>query len=530
VTLAKDILGTRPLFYTLNKNELCWSSLLAPLVLVPGRPVSLNQEYIAGWFSFFPSTRLTPYVGIESVPPASYVLVRNKQACFQEYWNFEPSHRIRYATDEQYEEHFRHVFADSVRRRLRADAPVTAELSGGMDSSSIVCMADELISRSAEDLSRLDTVSYYDDSEPNWDERPYFTAVEERRGRVGCHLSTEIRSTVPLPHQRAEFRATPASGGSSSRQAMRFAEYFTNRKSRVLLSGIGGDEVLGGIPTPIPELADLLGSRKLDLFVRRTTQWALAIRKPWTHLILETAQEFLPPRIRMLPSARTPPAWLTKDFADRHRNALQGYERRLAFNRVPPSFQVNMFILDALRRQLTCTSISCEPLLDTRYPYLDRELLQFLYAIPREQLVRPHERRSLMRRALASTLPTAVLNRRRKAYASRNPLARIVSECESLLSANSQWASARLGIIDQKAIVEAVRKAQSGKNLPLFQLSRTLALERWLRGLTGGPHLNPLAAPPNPPSEIQNASLNELFGERDEHGTGQSRGSFPKIA
>jgi asparagine synthase (glutamine-hydrolysing) len=485
VILAKDVLGTRPLFYALDDDELRWSSLLEPLVLVGGGSFSLHEEYVAGWFSFFPATHLTPFAEIVSVRPASYVLVKNRQAACREYWKFDPAHAVRYATDEEYEEHFRSIFASSIRRRLRADAPVTAELSGGMDSSSIVCMADRLNSRADVDAPQLDTISYYDDAEPNWDERPYFASVEERRGREGCHLSIAVPPATAIPPHRSEFRATPTSGGASSPLTTPFADYFASRKSRVLLSGIGGDEVLGGVPTPVPELADLLAGGHWRPFVRQTTEWALALRKPWIHLLLETARRFLPPAIRHLPSTQTPPAWLTKEFAERHRDALEGYERRLTFRGVHPSFQINMFIFEALRRQLACTAISSEPVLDTRYPYLDRELLQFLYAIPREQLVRPHQRRSLMRRALRDTVPSVVLNRRRKAYASRNPLAAIVSLCESLMAENARWASARLGIVDQKAAIAAVEKAQSGENLPLFQLSRTLSLESWLRGFTG---------------------------------------------
>jgi asparagine synthase (glutamine-hydrolysing) len=491
VILAKDVLGARPLFYALDDHELRWSSLLEPLVLIGSRPLSLNEEYVAGWFSFFPATNLTPYAEIESVRPASYVLVKNRQVACREYWKFDPAHSVRYATDEEYEEHFRSTFAASIRRRLRSDAPVTAELSGGMDSSSIVCMADQLISHADHDAPQLDTISYYDDAEPNWNERPYFASVEQRRGRKGCHLSAALPpAAVTHPH-RSEFRATPTSRGSSSQPANPFADYFVRRNSRVLLSGIGGDEVLGGVPTPIPELADLLTGGKWEPFVHQTTGWALALRKPWVHLLLETARRFLSPAFRNLPSTQTPPAWVTKEFARRHRDALQGYERRLTFNGVRPSFQVNMFIFEALRRQLACTAISSEPLLDERYPYLDRELLQFLYAIPREQLVRPHQRRSLMRRALRDTVPGVVLNRRRKAYASRNPLTAILSLCESLIAENDCWTSARMEIVDQRAAIAAVQRARSGENLPLFQLSRTLSLESWLRGFIGSPPINP---------------------------------------
>ena len=61
--------------------------------------------------------------------------------------------------------------------------------------------------------------------------------------------------------------------------------------------------------------------------------------------------------------------------------------------------------LEALRRQLACDALSSEPPYEKRYPYLDRALLEFMYAIPREQLVRPGQRRSLMRRALVGIVP-----------------------------------------------------------------------------------------------------------------------------
>ena len=65
-----------------------------------------------------------------------------------------------------------------MRRRLRSDSPVLAELSGGLDSSSIVCMADDIIANEREPLPRLDTISYYDNTEPNGDDSIYFQKIE----------------------------------------------------------------------------------------------------------------------------------------------------------------------------------------------------------------------------------------------------------------------------------------------------------------------------------------------------------------
>ena len=78
---------------------------------------------LKGLILVLPAAHLTPYVGIHSVPPSSSVLIRPGKHIVSESWDFDPSKRIRYRTDGEYEEHFRTVFAEAVRRRL-ADSPI----------------------------------------------------------------------------------------------------------------------------------------------------------------------------------------------------------------------------------------------------------------------------------------------------------------------------------------------------------------------------------------------------------------------
>ncbi len=144
VLLAKDPIGTKYLYYSFDDKQLSWSTILDPLVRFTGRTFEICEEYIAGWFSMFPAVDLTPCVGIHSVPPSSSVFLRPGKHAVSKYWDFDPGKRIRYRTDAEYEEHFRVVFAQAVQRKLRSDRPVLAELSGGRDSSSIVCTADRL--------------------------------------------------------------------------------------------------------------------------------------------------------------------------------------------------------------------------------------------------------------------------------------------------------------------------------------------------------------------------------------------------
>jgi asparagine synthase (glutamine-hydrolysing) len=483
--LAKDPIGTRHLYYSSDEKQIIWSTILDPLVLLAGKGFTLEEEYIAGCLSFFPATHLTPYVGIHSVPPSSSVLIRAGKHTVSRYWDFDPGKRICYNKVGEYEEHFRTVFVESVRRRLRSDSPILGELSGGIDSSSIVCVADTIIASGVAETPRLDTISYYDDSEPNWNERPYFTKVEEKRGRTGCHIDTRSREFFKFEYEIDCFAATPALGARSGEVAKQFEACVASRGNRVVLSGIGGDEVTGGVPTPTLELTDLLAKARFKMLAHQLKVWALNKRKPWSHLLYETARGFFPPVLAGVSKYRKPAPWLNANFIKRNRAALHGYESRLKLFGPRPSFQDNLSTLDMLRRQLECSALVSNPTYEWRYPYLDRNLLEFLYAVPREQLVRPGQRRSLMRRALLEIIPDELLNRKRKAYLARAPMKAISTKLVSLVQGGQQMVSTSLEIIEGEGLRTALQKIHQGREVSLVPLIRTLSLEFWLRGLRG---------------------------------------------
>jgi asparagine synthase (glutamine-hydrolysing) len=485
--LAKDPIGTRHLYYSFDNNQVTWSTILDPLVWLACKPFALNEEYIAGWFSMFPAVDLTPCVGIHSVPPSSSVLLRPGKHAVSKYWDFDPKNKIRYRTDSEYEEHFRVVFAKAVQRKLRSDRPVLAELSGGRDSSSIVCMADNIAACGAADTPRLDTISYYDDSEPNWNERPYFTKVEEKRGRTGWHINvgSQDSETIPAsepppesPHSR--FVPTP---GYDSRTSPQFRMCMASQGNRVVLSGIGGDEVMGGVPTPAPELEDLLARAQFGVLAHQLKVWALEKRKPWFHLFWEAARGFFPPALLGVPKYMRPAPWLQSSFVKRYWAALTGYPSRTKLFGPLPSFQENVGMFEALKRQLACKALPFEPPYEKRYPYLDRGLLEFMFAIPREQLVRPTQRRSLMRRALVGIVPDEILNRKTKAFIARSSMVAISNDWANLMEATQNMVSSSLGIVDPKRISEALHKVRRGEEIPMVTLRRTLFVEGWLKDL-----------------------------------------------
>ncbi len=476
--LAKDFLGCRHLYYSVDDHQIIWSTTLDPLVR-PGKQQQLCEEYIAGWFALFPAAHLTPFIGIHSVPPAMFVDLRPGKCSTSQYWDFNPSKKILYATDAEYEEHFRAALFRAVELRLRSDRPVLAHLSGGMDSPTVVTVGDRILSHGIANAPRLDTISYVSNSEPNWDELPYIRKVEEQRGRCGLHIDVSSMQLMASDHEGLSI--TPAAPKTAA--GKQFQACLESEGYRVVLCGIGGDEVMGGVPTPFPELEDLLVNAQFRMLAHRLKVWALNKRKPWFLLLFEALRRFLPLQLVGVPVQRGPVTWLNERFVKRNLKPLQGYPKRLHVFGLRPSFQNNLLTLDALRRQLACSSLPAGPTYEMRYPLLDRDLLEYLFAVPPDQLVRPGMRRSLMRRALVGIVPEEILTRRRKAAVTRGPRVALSAQWPLIMSMLQNCATGSLDIVNPSKLAEVLQKARLGDEVKLAALIRTLNIEQWLRNL-----------------------------------------------
>lgn len=412
--LARDYIGVRQLFYYPTSKRVTWCSRLSPLALSAGA-LSVCDEYVAGYLAFWPEAHLTPYREIQSVPPGMFVRIKRESCSSHPYWTFNPKHSICYKTDAEYEEHFRHLFREAVRCRLRCDSPVLAELSGGLDSSAIVCMSDDILTNEGADTPSVDTFSFFDRSEPYEEDFLYFTKVEQKRGRKGHHAEL-IGAGNTFRLDFSTFTATP---GFGLRQELKEAqsEVMAGEKYKVILSGTGGDQMLGQALDPRVQLADSVVQLQFTEFFKQLLAWSLFLRRPWTRLLAQSLTIALPNMIRrrMMPVAKAQP-WLNTNFAKKHRIRDRLLPASAGSWSWLPSIRSSFQMLQELAGQMTDAPAFTQ---EIRYPFLDQRLTMFLMAIPTDQLLRPGERRSLMRRALKGILPTEILYRQTKSGTGR---------------------------------------------------------------------------------------------------------------
>lgn len=480
--LARDHAGTRNLYFHDDNDTLRWSTHLETF-FAAGLSSALDEDYAASYLAFRPIRDLTPYQGLRAVLPAHYIAFQNLKCSCKPHWDWMVKSEIRYKSDKEYEEHFFALLKQAVGRRTGPGAPILAQLSGGMDSTSIVCMSDHIRRSLDPHAELLDTISFYDDSEPTLNDRPYFTAVEAHREKVGMHMDTSFSQRTFEPHHSPiGSYLVPGADSSALRRERTFHELIEHGNYRVVLSGIGGDEVLGGVPIPTPGLADDLVAGNLVQLLQSSIRWCLSDRSPLVFSLFQTLKYALLLYLAPRKNETAVPPWISASLGGRvkalaKRDVISGTRIGLR-----PTTIDNGTSWWSVMESLPHLFPSLLARREYRYPLLDRELVGFLLSIPREQLFRPGRKRALVRRALVPIVPAMVLERRRKAYQLRAPLLTMRHAGARLDSLFCDSALARAGLIEPENLrSQLVLTLRSGDPQWWQVLLRAIDLELWVR-------------------------------------------------
>jgi asparagine synthase (glutamine-hydrolysing) len=490
LVLASDYMGVRPLCYHYDSKSVAWSTSAEFLDDLAG-PGGIDEQFILGYLTFSVPADHTPYAGIRGVSPAhSIAFTAGKAPVRRSFWDF-PRRRLRYSSACDYDEHFKQLVADAVRVRLRSCRPVWAELSGGLDSSAIVCVADRLMHQGRTTHQNMVTVSRFSSTSIGSDERRFIRIVHEQVRRPEVYVCLDDCLIESLLSIDANWP------NSLLGAAQRELELMQTAGARVLLSGRMGDTVMGNMADDTSSLAVHLKRGALPTLVQEARRWALATKQPIPQVLWSALVPMLPV------------AW---QFEASHREFLrrQQGERKLDAGPVNEAFSVKPSALDSIRdRRLThLQKALAYPELSKRrlvtnlyrysihrelesatyawqaaftYPYGHRPLVEFALSIPQEVLVEPGERRLLMRRALADTVPPRILQRFSKSAGSAYK-ARCVRELSGqLLGTVHELEVVERGYIEPESLRRRIQEIVNGSCHYLGNMLSIVTVERWLR-------------------------------------------------
>ena len=239
--LARDRLGVRPLFYTVADGALVFGSEIKAILAAPGvsaapDPVALDQIFTY-WSTLSPRTF---FRGIEELPPGHHMLVKDGRISLRRYWELtfpEERAECRRPTRE-YAEEFRDLLIDATRIRLRADVPVGAYLSGGLDSSTVTAIVRSQTTNPLETFS----IAF---SDADYDESGFQTTMARALGtehHVVHATHADIGEVFPEVIWHAE---TPVMRTSPAPMFL-LSGLVRDNRFKVVLSGEGADEVMAG--------------------------------------------------------------------------------------------------------------------------------------------------------------------------------------------------------------------------------------------------------------------------------------------
>src|SRR5215213_4771657 len=479
IVLASDFAGVRPLYYHVQDGRVQWSNRLQSLVEETGIS-DLDEQYIAGFLALGGCANRTPYKGIYSVPPGHAVSVSSKGTSISRFWSMPIGDTIQYQNEHRYEEELRALFREAVAVRLQSESPVLAELSGGLDSSSVVCMANDLIRSGAVSAPRLETVSF---TWQNSLDEPFIREVESHCGIHGARISTR---DVPFITEAQVNDAMP-----EAFQALLTSVAGTARQlgARTILTGQNGDLVMGNWFDDSLQVAASLRRFRIGSAIGEALAWSKILRRPVYQILWRAAQA-------ALPSSLTPAAiYTTSDGSYAPKSVETSLVHRFNVSD-PSSFFSNDWLQAAPERRKYFYSLSMalelrtlqapESLqhLEYTHPFAHRPLVEFLTTVPTDVLCRPGEPRRLMRSAFSELWPLKLRERRSKGsfnapwQAATRPLARALLKAKTLHSVER-------GFVDRASVRSRLERLCLGLDCNESQLRQIILLELWLRNRAG---------------------------------------------
>ena len=416
LTIGRDRLGKKPLYYWTDGAQLVFASEIKGLLEHPAVPRRLDAAVIPAYleFGYVPTPR-TFFEGITSLPPG-HVLIAEPGAAplVERYWTppVGPSGNPADASPTE----VRRLLRDAVQRRLISDVPLGAFLSGGLDSSAIVALMSELSDESVPTF----TIGF---AEARFDERKYARLVSTRF-RTDHHEYVVEPDKVELVERLVWHHDQPF--GDSSAIPTYLLSEVTKRHVTVALSGDGGDELfagyerfaaaravggLGRAPDPLRRVvahaATKFPSRLAPGRAGRIRRLlTVADREP--HEALRTWAGFVGDDEREMLIGQSAGDWSDEAYTE----IWEASEGAALLDRLL-NLNLQTYLPDDLLVKTDRMSMAHG--LEVRSPFLDIELLQLATRLPVQAKARGLSLKRILREAFAD-LPTEVLHRRKQGF------------------------------------------------------------------------------------------------------------------
>jgi asparagine synthase (glutamine-hydrolysing) len=484
---ARDPLGVKPLYYHLDAKRFVCASELQAILLDAEFSIAPNEGMAAETIcARVLDPEETLYQGILHVLPGSTLAIEPGKVRKRQYWSLSGVREIRYSSDQQYASHFFDLFKEAVRCRMRHPGTgVAAQLSGGLDSSSVVSMAGHLHHESEVGSAPFETFSLIS-PEPRDDERRYVDEVV-RKWKLRSTLIGPRPFRIPNSiEQIRRFKDLPDFPNDTAMTAL--YRDVRDKHFRVMFTGLGGDELFYGSHEYYADAVRGLHAGRIIRRFRDDRQMKALNPGTWPagkKLFRLGVVPMIPRSVKRTVKSLTQvvayPRWLEPDFV-RRTSLIERLSGEYWRNRSELLKQGERALSFGLSFGLgKIEQLGSRYGIEVRHPLNDRRMVEFANAIPDEQRRSGIWQRYVMRQAMSDLLPAAVHQRLDKATFDWSFSAAIRDEdfgrvLTSPRIAATGWINARKVRAEWEAF-----GAGNGRNMS--QLFTTGAVELWYRGI-----------------------------------------------
>ena len=473
--LARDRMGIRPLFYTVRDGQLILGSEIKTLLSHPNVSAQIDPTSLAQVFTFW--SVLAPntiFKDIHTLPPAHYMLVRDGQIEIQPYWELDFTTEESARTPQDYLDEFEHLLIDSTLIRLRADVPVGAYLSGGLDSSTTTAIIRKYAP------NQLDTFSIAF-SDPEFDESKYQQEMASLLGTdhqvIYCQHD-DISRVFPEAIWHTEIptlRTAPA-------PMFMLSGLVRDSHLKVVLTGEGADEILGGYDIFKEMVIRRFWAKQPDSQQRPRLLQRLYPEIPrlgksnafltafFKKNLTDTDSPFYSHTLRWSNTRRLQRLLLSQPEVPVSQWAEQLVPLPSMFKNWSPLAQAQYLEIATFMSPYLLSSqgdrVAMANSVEGRFPFLDYRVVEFCDRLPSNLKLRGLTEKWLLRQLASKLLPADIGQRRKRPY--RAPIHRsfFYQNAPDYISALlSEDALRESGLFNPLAVNQLVRKAQSGAQL-----------------------------------------------------------------
>ncbi|MGJ8532702.1 MAG: asparagine synthase-related protein [Alphaproteobacteria bacterium] len=503
---ARDRFGIKPFYFRLTEIQFSVASSISALVEMQGSGLDVDEDRIADFLVGLPNeTDRTAFQQIKRLPPGNYMTITRDDVHTAGYWVARPSQPI---AQTELPDAFAELFTRSVANRMRGTKQVGVMLSGGLDSSSIACVARNL--RSMQGQGALDAYSLVFERGSGADEIHSIQSVLNTGGFKSHVLGPEMPE--PFAHHESVLREQSelflAPGLSNIRSI--YAQARANGQ-HVLLDGHGGDEVVSHGYGRLRELTDqgswlrlwreACGAAK-TLNISPTTiclqllTSRFATSSNFFNAFSTFSHSILPYRVSAkLSRKRTEWRQLVNENLVHRSNLIARYSAARDSRTGDTSEQgehlhiiANPLIPHAFEVLDRAAGANC---IEPRYPFWDKELVLFCLGLPASEKLGNGWTRLILRQAMEGILPPEVQWRRDKADFTSNIAVSMLSHNQALMSAIMGTDADRIApYVNMDVLRKAFQRlSQQGDRARLddvLHVWRSVWLSLWLKQMERG--------------------------------------------